>query len=137
MQESTPQLTSELFSIAKELEARSGRKCSPDGHMVGGIGDAYVISTKGLTPAKTNQVGHDATDGDLTVQIKTTTTGSITLSGAKAPAALLAAVHLSSDGNCTLRYYGPAEPVWAMSKGRKGQWTKAFSKLPDGPNKLT
>lgn len=128
--ESNESLIAAIFAIAAELEARTGRKVTPDGHLVGGLGEAFVIAKKGLVGAWASTKGFDAMDGEMTVQIKTTTTNSITLSGPDSPADLLAAVKLNSDGSCDLRYYGPAAPVWAMSEGRRGQWTKAFSRLP-------
>ena len=66
----------ELYAITQELEQLyPGRKFTPDGHLVGSIGEVLVAEHYGLTLLPNSSETHDAVtnDGKL-VQIKATQT---------------------------------------------------------------
>ena len=73
--ERVPTLLTQLFSIVDELEASfEGRKFTPDGHLIGSIGEVIAAYMYGLSLLRASVKDHDATtkDGRL-VQIKFTT----------------------------------------------------------------
>ncbi len=71
----------ELYRIAAELEEKyPGRRFTPDGHLVGSIGEVYAAEKYGLTLLETGSEKHDAcsADGRL-IQIKITQTDRISI----------------------------------------------------------
>ena len=71
-----------LYEITNELEAKyPGRKFTPDGHLVGSIGEILVAEHYGLTLLPNSSETHDAVDQNGTlVQIKTTQINRISIS---------------------------------------------------------
>ena len=77
-----PQLVRDLYAIVERLERLfPGRKFTPDGHLVGSIGEALAESAYGLKLLPPSTETHDArtSDGRL-VQIKMTQTARVGLS---------------------------------------------------------
>jgi len=107
-----PELIVDLYRVVSALEAMfPGRHFTPDGHLVGSIGEALASFYYGvkLLPASTQ--GHDGTcDGKL-VQVKATQVLRIALSSE--PEHLLV-LRLNRDGTFSEEYNGPGQPVWAM-----------------------
>lgn len=119
-----------LYAIVKELEEiYPGRHYTPDGHMVGSIGEALAASSYNLTLFDASAETHDAVaaDGRL-VQIKTTQNDRIALSSQPDWLLVLA---LHRDGSFTEVYNGPGDGVWnACGKRQKnGQRSISFSRL--------
>jgi len=69
-----------IYKAVAELEAAyPGRKFTPDGHLVGSIGEVVAAETLGLTLYPPSHPGHDAFDGAGDVQIKMTAGKSVAM----------------------------------------------------------
>ena len=69
-----PRLITRLYEVTDELEERFGRKFTPDGHLMGSLGEAMAVYMYDLVLADPSLETHDATtkDGRTLVQIKFT-----------------------------------------------------------------
>ncbi len=120
----------ELYRIANELESMyPGRKFTPDGHLVGSIGEVLVAEHYGLTLLPTGSETHDAVtkDGKL-VQIKAIQTNKISISSE--PEHLIV-IKLIPDGNWMEIYNGPGSLVWQNTgkMQKNGQRPISLAKL--------
>ena len=71
----------ELYRITSELEKKyPGRRFTPDGHLVGSIGEVYAAEKYGLALLEASSEKHDArsADGKL-IQIKITQTDRVSM----------------------------------------------------------
>lgn len=101
-----------LYTISQELEALfPGRHYTPDGHMIGSIGEALASSHYSLELFAASAEAHDAkaSDGRL-VQIKATQIGRISLSSE--PEWLLV-LQIHHDGTFSEAYNEPGKLAWA------------------------
>lgn len=128
-------LVPELFKIIKALDAAApGRHFTPDGHLVGSIGEAVAAALYGLelTTASTKGIDahHKATG--RSVEIKATVEGKkISLRGMEPEADHLLVLRINGDGSASEVYNGPAAPVW-IAAGRiqsNGQRVVSVSRL--------
>jgi len=118
-----------IYRAVKELEnLYPGRKFTPDGHLVGSIGEVIAAEALGLTLYPMSHPGHDAHDHAGDVQIKMT--------GGKRVAmydccARLVVLQVVSPEMAEIVYDGPGKPVWdAASKGGKnGQRSVSVARL--------
>ena len=112
-------LVPELFQITKALEAAApGRHFTPDGHLVGSIGEAVAAARYGLelTTASTKGVDAHHKASGRSVEIKATVEGKrISLRGMEPEADHLLVLRINSDGNASEVFNGPAAPVWAAA----------------------
>jgi hypothetical protein len=123
-----------LYEIVDELEHLfPGRSFTPDGHLVGSIGEslaAYMFDLE-LKPAAYK--GSDATAPDgRSVEIKASQGNSVALSAYADPIPdLLIVLHLHRTGLADVIYNGPASQVWeaAGSPQKNGQRRIGFGKL--------
>jgi hypothetical protein len=120
-----------LYQIVDELEALfPGRSFTPDGHMVGSIGEAWAkwMFDLELLPGSTES--HDATarDGRL-VQIKATQ-GNGTVGMYSRPVHLVV-LKLLRTGKAEIIYNGPGGPPWeaARKMAKNGQRSISLAKL--------
>ena len=100
-----------LYAIVNDLEAAfPGRRFTPDGHMIGSIGEVVAAEMFDLDLLPNSSAVHDATahDGRL-VQIKTTQRDRIALSAC--PQHLLV-LQINDTGSWNVVYNGPGEPAW-------------------------
>jgi hypothetical protein len=69
-----PRLITQLYEVTDELEERFGRKFTPDGHLMGSLGEAMAVYIYDLVLADPSLETHDAKtkDGRTHVQIKFT-----------------------------------------------------------------
>ena len=69
-----PRLITLLYEVTDELGKRFGRKFTPDGHLMGSLGEAMAVYMYDLVLADPSLKTHDATtkDGKTLVQIKFT-----------------------------------------------------------------
>src|SRR5437588_12823284 len=75
-----PEPVAAIYSAVKELERRyPQRKFTPDGHLVGSIGEVIAAEALGLTLYPMSKPGHDAFDANGDVQIKLTAGKSIAM----------------------------------------------------------
>lgn len=112
----------QLYEISAELERLfPGRHYTPDGHMIGSIGEALAASYYGLELFTASAETHDAkaADGRL-VQVKATQISRIALSSE--PQWLLV-LRIHRDGTFSKEYNGPGKLAWEhcgkMQKNRQ------------------
>ena len=104
-------IISELYEVVTKLETKyPGRHFTPDGHMVGSLGEVVAAERYGLKLFEASHPVHDAVavDGKL-VQIKATQGTKIALN--ECPDYLIV-LHLSHDGDFEEVYNGPGASVW-------------------------
>ena len=107
-----PQLIKDLYRLVGELEDMfPGRHFTPDGHMVGSIGEclaAYFYSLE-LLPASTE--GRDAVVDGRNVEIKATQGNAI---GLRSCPEHLLVLKLDREGGFREIYNGPGRPAWDL-----------------------
>jgi hypothetical protein len=122
-----------IFRACAELSRRSGRSVSPDGHLVGSLGEIYAARALGLRLETASNAGFDAVDGQgHRVEIKTTTRSSISLSASGTLAERLIVVQLNAEtGAAQIVYDGDAAVAWdiAGKPQKNGQRSLSLSKL--------
>jgi len=133
VEQSDDDLVRLIFEACAELSRRSGRSVSPDGHLVGSLGEIHAAQALGLRLATASNAGFDAIDGQgRKVEIKTTTRSSIALSASGTLAERLIVVQLDAGtGAAQIIYDGDAAVAWDLAgkPGKNGQQTLSLSKL--------
>lgn len=121
-----------IYQIAQELEAEfPGRHFTPDGHMVGSIGEVLAARTYDLELLTASASVHDARTRDgKQVQIKATQINRVALSGC--PDWLLV-LKIFRDGSFQEVYNGPGKPVWekCAPMQKNGQRPISLKKLAE------
>ncbi|MEQ3364276.1 DUF6998 domain-containing protein [Raoultibacter massiliensis] len=120
----------EIFRIANELERMyPGRHFTPDGHMVGSIGEVIAAEEYGLKLFEASHPVHDARakDGKL-VQIKATQGDRIAIS--ECPEHLVV-LKIDRDGGFEEVYNGPGDIAWSLvgKRQKTGQCHVSLAKL--------
>lgn len=120
----------EIFRIARELEEMyPGRHFTPDGHMVGSIGEVIAAEEYGLELFEASHPVHDARtqDGKL-VQIKATQGDRIAIS--ERPKYLIV-LRIHRDGSFDEVYNGPGDIAWSLvgKRQKTGQHHVSLKKL--------
>lgn len=131
----------ELYDIVKRLEDRfPGRHFTPDGHLVGSLGEVYAAEAYGLELFEASHPTHDAKtpDGRL-IQVKTTQGNRVALN--EKPDFLLV-LSLNSEGKFSEIYNGPGEPVWEncgklQKTGQRHIGIKKLRKLNENARECT
>lgn len=142
---STVDLIVDLYALVKELEdryAHHGRHFTPDGHLVGSLGEALAADLFGLTLMDASNHGFDAVQGDKRIEIKATQRGQIALQAdcvdlplEAQPTHLIALkIHVEKLGHgewVEVVYNGPAMPVWGAARkaSKNGQQVITLTKL--------
>ena len=103
-----------VADIYRAVEALSsaypGRKFTPDGHLIGSIGEVVASEALGLTLHPASFPGHDAVDQDgRQVQIKLTGGKMVSLYSA---CDRLVVLRIVSPEAAEVVYDGPGEPIW-------------------------
>jgi len=133
MEATNEELVRSIFEACAELSRRSSRSVSPDGHLVGSIGEIYAAEELGLTLATASNPGYDAVDRNgALVEIKTTTRSSISLSAEGTGSERLIVVKLDPiSGTPGIVFDGPAQSVWALAgpPAKNGQRRLSLSRL--------
>lgn len=129
--ERLPELLNDLYKIVAELEAIfPGRHFTPDGHLVGSLGECLVAYHYDLELLPASSIGADAVAKGVKVEIKATLGSRVALRSC--PEHLLV-IKLDRDGGFTEIYNGPGTPVWktVASKPRpsNGQYQISLSRL--------
>jgi hypothetical protein len=123
-------LLRQLYDIVRKLEHVTGRKFTPDGHLVASVGEVWAreFFSLELYESQSNPE-HDAKapNGDL-VQIKTTQGRSISI--CSEPQKLIV-FSLKPDGSCETIFNGPGKLIWPhVGKLQKnGQCKISLTKL--------
>lgn len=108
----------QIYDIVKKLEAKyPGRRFTPDGHMVGSIGEVLAEEKYEIELLPSNTKDHDAKtkDGRL-IQIRTTQGRSAPLK--KRPDNLIVQ-KLHPDGTVEEVFNGPGQIAWELTKNRR------------------
>jgi len=109
-----PELVIKLYRIVSELEELfPGRKFTPDGHLVGSIGEVIAAHDYNLQLLAASNPIHDAksTDG-RSIQIKATQGNSVGLSSEPD---ILLVLKLMPDGTAKEVYNGPGCLAWKVA----------------------
>jgi hypothetical protein len=127
-----PRAVAAIYNAVKELDTQYGhygRKFTPDGHLVGSIGEVIAAETLGLTLHKNSHPGHDAYDSEgRDVQIKMTAGKSVALYDS---CIRLIVLKVLSPEEAQIVYDGPGAPVWeaAGKLAKNGQRVVSLAKL--------
>lgn len=115
-----PKLLTDLYAIVARLEELApGRKFTPDGHLVGSIGEAVAAYAYGLELFTASGKQHDARAPDgRHVQIKLTQGQSVALSY---DCEHLLVLQLDRKLGFVEVYNGPGAPVWARIAGKRAE----------------
>ena len=119
-----------IYEITRELEEMyPGRHFTPDGHMVGGIGEVIAAEEYGLELFEASHPVHDARaqDGKL-VQIKATQCDRIAIG--ERPEYLIV-LKIDRDGGFEEVYNGPGDIAWSLvgKRQKTGQCHVSLAKL--------
>lgn len=118
-----------IYRAVAELEDLfPGRRFTPDGHLVGSIGEVVAAEALGLTLHPASYPGHDAFDANGDVQIKMTGGRSVAL---YATCTRLVVLKVVSPEEAEIVYDGPGEPAWASAGkvGKNGQRVVSLHRL--------
>ena len=120
----------ELYRITAELEEKYPGRCfTPDGHLVGSIGEVYAAEKYGLSLLEASSEIHDArsTDGRL-VQIKITQTNRVSI---YSEPDYLIVMKLDHNGRIEEIYNGKGAGPWnnAGKLQKNGQRSISLRKL--------
>src|SRR5262245_18842401 len=130
-----PQEVADIYRAVARLEQRyPGRRFTPDGHLVGSIGEVIAREAFGFELCPASERGHDArcaTRGD--VQIKITAGNSVALRG---PCHHLIVLKIVSPEEAEIVYDGPGAGLWERSgpTASNGQRRVRLSKLCAPPS---
>ena len=125
-------IINELYALTARLEKMyPGRHFTPDGHLVGSIGEVFAAERYGISLFTAGCETHDgkAPDGRL-VQIKATQRRSV---GIYEEPEYLLVFSIDAEGRLSEVYNGPGKPVWQLFAGKKrpktGQYQVSLSRL--------
>jgi hypothetical protein len=126
-----PEAVARIYEAVDELEARyPGRKFTPDGHLVGSIGEVIAAETLGLKLHPASYPGHDAYDdhGDVQIKMIGRTGKQVAL---YATCVRLVVLKVMSPHEAEIVYDGPGECVWSAAgrMGKNGQRVVSLSRL--------
>ncbi len=125
-----PALVGQLYDLVAQFEVLfPGRRFTPDGHLVGSIGEVIAAHRYGLELLAHSHQGHDArTPTGVLVEIKATQGSSVALR--EQPVHLIV-LQLGKNGHAIEVYNGPGAPVWeaAGAMQKNGQRPISLSRL--------
>ena len=127
--EQVPTKIREIYKIVSDLEEMFGRHFTPDGHMVGSIGEVLAAYHYDLRLYTASAETHDAiAKNGREVQIKATQSKSI---GIRSEPEQLIVLALHKNGSNTEIYNGPGKLAWANAGKLQtnGQRNIGISKL--------
>lgn len=125
-------LIKQLYSIVNELELMfPNRHFTPDGHMVGSIGECLVAYAYGLELKTASNKGFDAvTTEGKEVEIKATQSNSVAF---RSEPEHIIVIKILPNGTFEEAYNGPGNFVWRQFTGKKipsnGQYQISLNKL--------
>jgi hypothetical protein len=119
-----------IYEAVEELSAAfPGRPFTPDGHLVGSIGEVIAADALDLVLEPPSTAGFDARDArGREVQIKLTSTNGVSLN---ADCDRLVVLHIVDKYHAELVYDGDGAPVWerAGNMAKNGQRRISFSRM--------
>jgi len=127
-----PEIIRQLYEIVAKLEAYfPGRRFTPDGHLVGSIGEVIAAYRYGLELFPASVKAHDAkTKEGRLVQIKATQRTSV---GLRSQPEHLLVLRILRNGESVEVYNGPGELAWenAGTRQKNGQRPISLAKLKE------
>ena len=103
-----------IYRAVGELEKLyPHRKFTPDGHLVGSIGEVVAAQALDLTLYSMSRAGHDAFDANGDVQIKMTAGNSVAM---YAESQRLVVLRVISPAEAEIVYDGPGAPAYAAAR---------------------
>jgi len=124
-----PAAVAAIYKAVAELEAKyPERKFTPDGHLVGSIGEVTAKEYFGLALYPMSKKGHDGFNVEGLVQIKATAGKSVAMYDT---CTRLIVLRIIPPDKAEVVYDGPGEPVWrkAGKMQKNGQRTITLSKI--------
>lgn len=125
-----PALIKQLYSVVDELESMFGRHFTPDGHMVGSIGECLAAYYYGLDLTPPSTKGCDATKGGKNIEIKATQAKSVAF---RCEPEHLIVLKLEKNGSFEEIYNGLGARVWATVSHKplpsNGQYRVSLTRL--------
>ncbi len=125
-----PELVCRLYSLVAEFESLfPSRKFTPDGHLVGSIGEVLAAHRYDLSLYPASSEAHDGSTRDgRQVEIKATQGNTVPI---RAEPQHLVVLHLNKEGHATEVFNGPGALVWANcgAMQKNGQRPVSLSKL--------
>lgn len=121
-----------LYKIVEELESLyPGRPFTPDGHIVGSLGECLVADAYGLVLMPPSNPGFDALSRDKRkVEIKATQSKTVAF---RSEPVHCIAIQLRKNGTFEEIYNGPGEPIWKVFVSRprpsNGQYQISLNRL--------
>lgn len=125
-------LVKELYSTVSSLEEMfPGRHFTPDGHMVGSLGECLVADAYGLELMTASNKGFDAFSAcGKQVEIKATQSKSAAFRSEPEHAIV---IHIAPDGSFTEIFNGPGRVIWEQFQGKpipsNGQYQISINRL--------
>jgi hypothetical protein len=125
-------LVKQLYATVNELETMfPGRHFTPDGHMVGSLGECIVADAYNLELKTASNKGYDAvTETGLEVEIKATQSKSVAFRSQPQHTII---IKILRDGTFEEVYNGPGALVWDQFTGKRlpsnGQFQISLNKL--------
>ena len=119
-----PKLLRSIYDSVDALEVMfPGRHFTPDGHMVGSLGEALAAHHYGIELAQASSQCHDGVCENRQVQVKATQGRRVAISSE--PEHLLV-LRLNRDGTFVEEYNGPGALVWNLvahkARPKNGQY---------------
>lgn len=125
-----PEPVAKIYQAVAELEALyHPRKFTPDGHLVGSIGEVVAAEALGLRLYPMSRAGHDGCDSEgCEVQIKMTAGNSVAM---YSDCARLVVLRIVTPEEAEIVYDGPGASAWALAgkPGKNGQRVVSLAKL--------
>lgn len=125
-----PELVAEPYGLVTELEQMFQRPFTPDGHMVGSLGEALAAHHYDLTLLPCSTPGCDATIGEKRVEIKATQGSRVAF---RCKPDYLLVLQINRDGSFDEVYNGRGDRVWELvahkPKPTNGQWQVSLGSL--------
>ena len=126
-----PLLLKAIYDAVDELERMfPGRHFTPDGHLVGSLGEALAAHYYNVQLSSASAECHDGTCDGLQVQVKATQGDRV---GISSKPDYLLVLRLSRDGTFVEEYNGPGAAVWELVEHKplpkNGQYQVSLSTL--------
>lgn len=127
-----PGLVKNLYQIVSQLQSIfPGRPFTPDGHMVGSLGECLAALQYDITLMKPSNGGYDAiTPANQKVEIKTTQGKSVAF---RSGPEFVLVLKLDLEGTVDCIYNGPGLPIWSLFDGKprpsNGQYQVSLNTL--------
>jgi len=125
-------LVKSIYSTVTELEEMfPGRHFTPDGHMVGSLGECLVADAYNLTLMPASNAGYDAVSlcGEK-VEIKATQSKSVAFRSCPDHTIV---IKINRDGTFDEYFNGPGQTIWNQFKDKKlpsnGQYQISLNRL--------